>query len=171
MQPQEEQDQEAAIGSSRRRRRSAKNQNPVEAGLLPKPTVSNEKSEKVQVVEKEAKKIIDENLHPVSKEPENEDIGKEKKENIDTTTTTPMFKGKKRTSRTSRTFQEEPPKDFSTAMVSQKSPKNEFIYFLMEIGHQAIINVFGNFSNRSGIEGTYRTMNLKKLVDLSYPRI
>ena len=119
MQPQEEQDQEAAIGSSRRRRRSAKNQNPVEAGLLPKPTVSNEKSEKVQV-EKVAKKISDENLHPISKEPEIEDIIKAKKENIDTTT--PIFKGKKRTSRTSRTLPEEPPKDSSTATVSQKSP-------------------------------------------------
>jgi hypothetical protein len=72
-------------------------------------------------VEKESKKISDENLHPVSKEPEIEDIRKEKKENIETTT--PIFKGKKRISRTSRTFPEEPPKDSSTATVSQKSPK------------------------------------------------
>ena len=123
LQPQEEQDQEAAIGSSRRRRRSAKNQKPasfIEPGLLPKPTVSNEKSEKVQV-EKVAKKISDDNLHPISKEPEIEDISKAKKEIIDTTT--PIFKGKKRTSRTSRTLPEEPPKDSSIATVSQKSPK------------------------------------------------
>ena len=111
-------DQEA--GNSRRRRRSAKNQKPI---VSEKEESSQVKAVKpVQVMEKEVKKISDENLHPVTIEAEIEDMGKEKKENIDATSVS-GFKGKKRTSRTSRTIPEETPKDTSTITVSPKPPQ------------------------------------------------
>merc|ERR1712223_707542 len=105
----EVEDQEA--GNSRRRRRSAK----IQKSTVPEKEESSQVKvvKPVQVMEKEVKKISDENLHPVTIEAEIEDMGKEKKENIDATSVS-GFKSKKRTSRTSRTIPEETPKDTST---------------------------------------------------------